>query len=454
MRRFSEHVKVLLVQAFLGRKEPGGPVFPLGLAYLAPTLREHQLLVLDLNTTSDPYGILNNSINEFRPDVIGISLRNIDTTIKKDLFLYYKQIAPTVRLIRQTRQDVKIVIGGPGFSMFAREIMQRIPEIDVGIYLEGEESFPELLAHLDQPHLVKGLFFRKDQRILFTGEREFPDFAALPLPDRSILDLKPYLGPYKNIGIQTKRGCPLDCAYCCYPFLNGRRVRIRRPSSIVDEIEELVNRYQIREFMFVDPVFSMPKEYAKGICREIIVRGLDVEWNAYFDPQNVDEDLILLARRAGCNHFMFSPDALTDSGLNHLRKGFRAKEVQKTFALARKIRGARFGFSLFCNYPGQDISGFVKTILFYLKVNFLLLGRGGADLNWIRIEPNTRIHQMAIECRFIDHKTDLLPTNKSDLRGLFFNPRPFCSFDPLLDMGLNLIDKIFKPLMRKVIRRR
>lgn len=445
-------MKILLVQSYLGRKEKTGPIFPLGLAYLAAVLKKHHVKVIDLNIEAEPYNRLKEEVSVFNPDVVGISLRNVDTTLRRDIFYYFKELKPTAELIKKTKPTVKLLIGGPGFSMFTSRIMERVPEIDIGVFLEGEESVLELLENLDDPEKVKGLYIRKNNSAHFTGQRKLPEFNKLPFPDRNIVPIEPYLGPYNNIGVQTKRGCLLKCVYCTYPFLSGKILRQRSPENVVDEVEHLVNNFNIRNFMFVDSVFNIPKEHAQEICQEVINRGLDVEWNAYFDPKNVDEDFVLLAKKAGCRHFMLSPDAITEKGLVYLRKNFTLKDVYKTLAIAKRMKGVRFGYGVFCNFPGQDLAGYLKTILFYIKGNLFLMGKGGVDLNWIRIEPNTEIHKNAIEKGIIDHDMDLLPEDKIELRSVFYNPPPLRYIDPFVSLMLNVVDKLLKPSLKYILR--
>ncbi len=447
-------MRILLVQSYLGRGDPHGPVFPLGLACIASMLKKYQLKLLDLNVEANPYPKLKEELLNFDPHMVGLSVRNVDTTMRRDIFYYFKEVKPTAELIKKTRPGVKLVVGGSGFSMFAGKFMERVPEIDVGVYLEGEESMPELLANLNNPEKVRGLFIRKNSSIHFTGNREFPDFDALPMPDRNIVDVGPYSGRRSNnIGIETKRGCFLKCAYCSYPFLNGCRLRLRSPGKVVDEIEQLVKNFDIRNLMFVDSAFNISLDHARAICHGIINRGLDVKWNAYYDSRNIDEDFMLLAQKAGCTHFAFSPDAITDKGLDCLQKNFTEKDIYKTFTIARKMKGAKFGYSFFCNSPGQDLKGYLKTLFFFLKANLLLMGKGGVTLDWIRIEPNTRIHQIAVERAVMDENTDLLPVSEAGLRSLFYNPPPLKYMDPIVNLMLDIVDKLLKPLSRAIFSR-
>ncbi len=448
-------MKILLVQAFLGRFEEGGAVYPLGLSYIAAALKEHDVQIFDPNTSESPYDELKERIASFHPDVVGISLRNIDTTQVRDPFYYFKTLQPTVRLIKVSNPSIKIIIGGAGFSMFARKIMERVPEIDFGVYLEGDETIPELISKLDGPEDVKGIFLRKGSTVVFTGQRPFPDLARLPMPRRDLVDIRKYDHPvYTNIGIQTKRGCPLRCAYCSYPFLNGRKVRTRPVEQIVDEIEYLVRDLNIKRFMFTDSVFNMPEQHAENICREIIRRGLKVQWSAWLNVKGLSEHMLKLALDAGCTNFSFSPDAASNPSLRAMGKDFTEEDIFTVIRMFKKTPGVRVEFNFFCTPPAQDFIGVLKVIRLFLIVNLSFMGRGAVNLIWVRIEPDTAIHDAAIREGIINEATELLPAKGQDLGNLFYScPATRWYADPLFKFVLTAREK-GKPLLKKLFGRR
>jgi radical SAM superfamily enzyme YgiQ (UPF0313 family) len=384
---------------------------------------------------------------DFKPDVVGLSIRNIDTTVKTDIFYYFKTVPVTIKLIKETMPDATVVVGGSGFSLFAREIMDRIPEIDFGVYLEGEETFPELIEKLDMPQEVKGLYYRKGRDVFFTGERLLPDFKNLPIPRKDFVDMKQYQNPLFNVGIQTKRGCSSKCAYCSYPFLNGNHIRLRSPIKVVDEIEYHLKEFGVRDFMFADGVFNVPETHAEAICNEIIKRGLDVNWAAWCEIKHFSEKFLLQARKAGCRVIGFSPDAASAEALNLLGKDISPKDIENAVRLIIKHKGVKAGFGFFCTPPGQTAVGVLRTIYMYLKINILLLSKGGAAMGWIRIEPHTRMEQIAMEEGLITKDTNLLPEKEEDLKALFYSSKPFWMADRLVELILWLVDSLVKPAL-------
>lgn len=430
-------MRILLIQSYLGRKEK--PVFPLGLAYLVRNLDEHDVAAIDPNVLDDPFGSLRKKLNDFRPEIVGISLRNIDTTVFKDRFFYYKMLSTTVNLVKEVLPDSKIIIGGSAFSLFAEEIMRRNPQIAYGVYLEGEETFRELLSNLTMPAIVRGVYYRDGENVFFTGLRYHFDFKNAPLPRWNLFDLSLYNHP-EGIGIQSKRGCVLKCAYCTYPFLTGKGLRLRPPEKVVDEVEDIVGKYNIKYFMFADTVFNLPQRYAEEICREIIRRKITAKWSAYFSLKEMKEEFIRLAREAGCYLFFFSPDGFSDRSLTILRKEISKRDLTHVYNMVRRLnlKDTKFDFSFFLNAPGLNYFSFFSLLWLLLKTNFLLPRRKfmHVSVNVARIEPHTELEKIALREGGLSKETDLLPHDEQFLSSVYYH-----------NTDIKLAENIFKSLL-------
>ena len=343
-------MNILLIQAYLGGTEP--PVFPLGLSCIASSIEGHAIKAFDPNVSKDPHQELIHMLKGFQPDVIGISLRDIDSTNTRKVIFYYRYFKEIIDLLKANSPNhSKIIVGGSGFSMFASKIMQDEPRIDFGVYLEGEKTFPELIRNLKDPHKVKGIFYRKNGRVLFTGSRDHVDLNMLPAPDRTIIGIEPYIGIPDAIGVETKRGCALSCIYCIYGFLNGKRYRLRTAEKVADEIESLVSDSGVRSFMFVDSVFNIPLSHAEAICEEMIKRRVHASWSAWFNEKYLTEEFVKLVRRAGCEKIMLSPDGFSDEVLFSLGKTMNKRDILETFNILRKIDEVEVCYNFFKNPP-------------------------------------------------------------------------------------------------------
>lgn len=400
-------MNILLVQAYLGGSEP--PVFPIGLSCIASAVKGHELKVFDPNVAANPFSEMVETLASFKPEIVGISLRNIDSTNKRKVVFYYKLLKKMIDIIKAGPcSGVKIIIGGSGFSMFAHEIMQDEPRIDYGVYLEGERTFPELLEQLEHPGSVKGVLYREGGKIIFTGPNIQTDLNAVQLPDRAIIGISAYIGAPDSIGIETKRGCMLGCVYCVYGFLNGKNMRLKNPVRVVDEIEALTRDMQLQSFTFVDSVFNIPLSHAEAICREIIRRRLKVSWSAWFHEDRLTEKFVKLAVDAGCNKLILSPDGFSDKTLRKLGKSIKKQDILEVFNLLKNMRGFEVCYNFFKNPPGQDLFTFLKLMRFYVITKLRLGKRAHFEFNAMRIEPHTGLYKIALEEGLIKKEDNLL----------------------------------------------
>ncbi len=301
-------MKILLIQSLSKNLRP---VFPVGLARIISVIKDrHEVKVFDPNLVPRQHlRLLREILKSFQPDVTGISLRNIDSIDYIGREYFYPDFVAIVQLVKKESPDTRLVVGGGSFSLFSESIMKDRPEIDAGVLLDAEASFPELLDHLDHPEKVKGIYLKKGQSIIFTGHRSPVDLDQLPWPSYEFFDLDRYLSRIIGIGIESKRGCLLKCAYCPYPFLTGSHIRKRNPVNVVDEIEYLVNHYNIKTFSFLDSVFNLPLSHAEAIISEISKRNLKIQWSCWTNEKYFTESFARTAIKAGCVSFPLSTDA-------------------------------------------------------------------------------------------------------------------------------------------------
>ncbi|MBF0488126.1 MAG: cobalamin-dependent protein [Nitrospirae bacterium] len=455
-------MNVLLVQQDEGVRAYHVPLYPIGLSYIAAALKEHSVRIFNPNSFEYPGSLeeLKKEIVRFNPDIVGLSIRNLDTTQRRDPHIQFKTVRPTIDAIKEACPTAKIIAGGSGFSLYAMEIMNRIPEIDYGVFLEGDESIVQLLDNLDRPETVRGIFYRGNgaknpSEAIFTGTRATPDFSRIPMPDRAprVIDTKSYIGDYYNIlGVQSKRGCVFKCTYCSYPFLNNDSVRLRSPVEVVDEIGHMIENYGLKSFVFVDSVFNLPERHAREICNEIIRRKLQIKWGAWLTPKMLTVEFLHLMKEAGCVHVGFSPDAVTDEGLRYLQKGITYKEVKNSIKVMRKTKGIVATYNFFCAYPGMDLRAVLRTIYLYFKIPLAIFARASVGLGWIRIEPHTAVYDTALKEGIITEGLDMLPEKEEDLLKLFYVPKRLWYATLAFDILAFLADELIKPVGRAAFR--
>jgi radical SAM superfamily enzyme YgiQ (UPF0313 family) len=387
-------------------------VFPLGVAYIASMLKGHEVTVFDANVTRDPLGVLSRRLRAEQPDVVGISLRNMEslsnTHFRKNLS-FYSNFKSMLRLIRDAAPSCRIVVGGPGFSVFSKEIMSENREIDFGVVSDGETTFANLLRDVDHPERVRNLLVQGEDGVAFTGIGEPVIFDLLPSPSRELFDLSEYKKVPYSLNIQSKRGCAFGCVYCTDPFLGNYVLQLRSASKVVDEVEELANNYGVGSFWFVDPIFNYPPKHSSEICAEIRKRKLDVQWTAYFREDFLNVRLMREAVDAGCTGFVFHSDGACDQVLAFLGKKIGIVDIERTIDMACQVEGAHVEYYFFCEVPRDNFKNMVALAKFTAKATFKCRGKlDGLGMSRTRIYPHTRLHEIAIREGKIGRDTNML----------------------------------------------
>jgi pyruvate-formate lyase-activating enzyme len=335
-------MRVLLVSA--NREKLPSPVVPLGILAVAAALREplpgrpdHDVSVADLCFEQDPLAALRRAVRDDHPDVVGIGIRNLHTNAYDGSEELLAEYAAVVRAVRE-ETAVPVVLGGSGFSLRPQTLLAELGG-DHGVVGEGERVLRDLLDTLQSgdtpPRIVSSAVAAREAAAPLTKLRPRPiasDLDLLPLPARDLVDPR-YYAHDGTEAIQTKRGCAFQCAYCDYPDLEGRKVRVRDPEAIADEVCERAARPDVTHVFFVDSVFNVPRAHALAVCRALVARGSPVPWVCYGSPASFDDELVAAMAEARCAGVEIGTDTGTEAMLKKLRKPFTLREVLETRAL-------------------------------------------------------------------------------------------------------------------------
>ncbi|WP_286947305.1 B12 lower ligand biosynthesis radical SAM protein BzaD [Acetobacterium sp. UBA5834] len=418
-------MKILFIQALSMEGIDIERVYPIGIVVLASQVErctDHRLALFDMNMALDPYGDLRQQLDSDKPDVVCLSLRNIDPLGNKTSSLI-PGFAVTLAVIKRYAPETRILAGGTGFSLFPERLMQDYPEIDFGVTGEAENIIVPLLNNLNNPPRLPGLCYREKEAVIIVppvGDYDMRDYV---MPNRDLLDPRPYLTVNKyveSIGVETKRGCCFCCGYCSYPLLQGTKMRCRTPVAVVDEIQFLYETYGVTRIHFTDSVVNIPVDHLDSICAEIIRRGLPINWSGFFRENLLTEENVALYTQSGCECFSLSPDGLSQTALDALDKNMKVQDILDT-AQVLAASGAVTVYHFLVNTPGdtaatqQEAKELIDAIY---KIHHASKTLGTIVLNNIRILPGTRVEQQALEHGVITPETDLLyPT--------YYNPAPY-----------------------------
>jgi len=307
---------------------------------------------------------------------------------------FYRQVIQTIK----KKSHGFIVIGGSGFALSPDSILEFLGT-DFGIVGEGELSFVKLIKRIEEK---RNLLTRLRPEIIDSSLEIIENLDAIPIPNRSGFDNKAYL-KWGGVGnIQTKRGCPFRCIYCTYPIIEGKKIRLRNPKFICDEIEGMLE-YGINNLFFVDNIFNYPIEHAQAICQEIISRNLAIKWSCYANPRFITPRLIELMLAAGCTGIEFGSDAANQSMLANLGKNFTVNDLTEASAICNKS-GLSFCHNLLLGGPGETM----ETVQQSLDVINNMSPTAVICMIGIRVFPNTRLSLIAMKEGMIEPEEDFL----------------------------------------------
>lgn len=349
-------MRVLLVS--LNNELLPEPAFPLGLAMIAGSLAEtvHEYELVDLCFTTKE--ALFASAARYNPDVIGLSLRNVDNVAYPDTTTYIPYYHTVIAGLRSVT-GCPIILGGPGYSLFPTDLLD-VLGCDYGIKGSGEKLFPELLRCIEEklpPPDCQRVYVRYGNRI-DCGTGTSP--VVQRVPDHTQFDHTAYHQAGGMINVQTKRGCAFTCIYCSYPVLEGRVPATRPVPEVIAELRMLAAQ-GVEEIYFVDSVFNHPVSYAKSICRALIAADLPLKWTCYAAPYLFDQEMADLCVASGCLGVEFGTDSMSGPMLKNMGKVFSIEDVQEASRHCHQA-GLAFCHALLLGGPGETWETVRETV--------------------------------------------------------------------------------------------
>lgn len=447
---------------------PCKKVYPTGITYLAdfihrrrPDVRQH-ILDLSLLPRADRPVALRETTHRHRPELICFSWRDIqifsphegDASLEqafnfyyagnplkrlaasfqglRNLYRYYQDIRLNLSypwLIHREFPGARIMIGGGAFTAFADQLIDKLPEGTLGLLGEGEDA---ILKVLNGESLADERFIIKENGQITKGTQRQPallDALTIDLP--YLTSIFPQHTAYVNdcIGVQTKRGCPYDCAFCLYPYIEGKRVRYRPPRNVVRDMVQYYHQWGARRFWFTDAQFITGKE-AYPQCTEILERmiheRLKVEWSGYVRTSLITGALAKLMVASGVGDLEVAITAGSQKVLNSLHMGFKLEHL---YDGCRYLKEAGFAGRVILNYslnsPEETEATLLQSIESY-KIVASILGEDRVFplMFFLGVQPNTDLEQRLLSDGHLSAGYNPLSLAPWNIKKLLYNPAP------------------------------
>lgn len=311
-------------------------------------------------------------------DVVGISAFTSN----------YKECSEIIRNIKNNNPNVITIMGGVHISALPAETLAENDNLDFGVIGEGEITFKcfldcLMLKNKDTAmfHEIDGLCFKDKNKVFVNKRRELiKNLDELPLPAYDLLDISSYeLKPhqvwsYKKINLKpfmllfTSRGCNHRCSFCSSHIIWGSRPRYKSPTKVLQEIDLLVNNFKVKALYIDDDSFVSNRENAMAILDGMIKRNYNLNFLCNARADQLDEELIIKLKKAKCHLIRIGVESCNEEILKAMKKGSSIYQVEKTFALCRKI-GIAASASLIIGHPPENWKTFRETIFKIKKIN-------------------------------------------------------------------------------------
>ncbi len=409
-------------------------IAPLGLDYLADTLREtgHEPYLLDLCLAEFGSNEIRRKIDQFSPDLVGVTIRNTDDCYFTGQSFFLPEIKKIVRLL-QAISGVPVVLGGVGFSTAPSAILEYC-QADLGVAGEGELALPCLLAALergDRLTRVPNLVYRSNGSVIRNPMVDV-DLARLPIRRRTFVDNPYYFRRGGQAGFETKRGCAMKCLYCADPLAKGRSIRLLPPQRVIEELTAIMGQ-GIDHLHTCDSEFNLPQQHAQQVCKAMIAGGMGdkVRWYAYCAPTPFDEESATLMKRAGCAGINFGVDSACDSILRNLGRHFTASDLHLSSQLCRRHQ-IPFMYDLLMGGPGETYGTIRETIDFVRRLEPDCVGISMG----LRVYPETPLAHLIQSHGKMEENPELLGETRDNSEFM----RPVFYISP--ELGEDFIDYV------------
>lgn len=318
------------------------PVMPIGACMVAEACERagHRVQVLDLMFEKESFASVGAAVAVFRPDVVGLSVRNIDNNDMRDPVFYLDDLPLLVNTLRGLT-DAPVILGGAALGVMPEAILRHAGVL-CGVVGDGERVFPLLLERIagGEPfHELPGVALLDQGAFTLAPCRDNGDRVDCAVPEyHRWVNTAAYCSQLSAAPVQTKLGCPFQCVYCTYRKLEGGRYRLADPESVAEAVTRLVVS-GMGDIEFVDSVFNAPRDHALALCNALSRKDHHGRLQSLeLNPLHVDDELLTAMEHAGFVGIGVTAESAADPVLQGLGKGFTSREVHRAAEAVRRHR--------------------------------------------------------------------------------------------------------------------
>ncbi|MCI7443259.1 MAG: DUF4080 domain-containing protein, partial [Clostridium sp.] len=266
-------------------------------------------------------------------------------------------VSRVANLIKLVSPQTEILYGGPEVSYDSKAFMEK----NIGEYLiegEGEKTYRDFVEYklgLRELSNIKGLYYRKNDEIIFNGTRPLMDMDEIVFPYEEDEDLN-----NKIVYYEGSRGCPFRCKYCLSSTTHG--VRFHSIERTLEELNFFIKK-GVRLVKFVDRTFNCNHKYSMAIWDFLIKADTNTKFHFEISADILKEEEIELLRKAPKGRFQFEVGVQTtnDNVLKNINRFVNFSDIKEKVEELLSINNINQHLDLIAGLPGEDYKSFVKS---------------------------------------------------------------------------------------------
>lgn len=362
---------------------------PLGLMILAATVPDHEVEILDLRNYDYSPDYFRKKVQGF--DVVGISAST-------------SMINPALELCKIAKEnDVRTIIGGYHASLVPETAL--FPQVDLTVKGEGEITFPAVIKTLEKSNdlkndlkKIKGINFKNGTTLYQTENRPQINLDDAPFPRRDLVKKYNYHYFWATIDtLESSRGCPHQCSFCCISCHWGRGWRQKSPMRVIEEFHHM----DIKKnwFIFNDSETTLNMKRIGKICELIMEYGYQKKWKSC---QGRVDDVVRNPRimdqmsDAGWKMMFIGIESIHQKSLDSMGKKISIEQIKKAVKMLHD-RGITIFGSIIIGNIGETKEQVMETIRFAEKLNIDIM-----QFTALTPYPSTELYKQAKANGWID----------------------------------------------------
>lgn len=351
----------------------------------------------------------------FEQDVLNTISKELKDSLFVGISLLTSEAPDAYRIMKYIKEnsDIPVVVGGWHCTLFPTQ-MAECGYVDYVVVGEGEEHITQIAENIKNNKPIDKKIFHKEILNLetlplpaYSIDRKIETFINDFLTDK-LSDL--VVKPMRWLPYETSRGCPSFCTFCINVVADNTRYRKKSAEKVINEIEQLVNKYKLTHLKFIDDNFFVDIKRVREICKGIIEKKLNITWDAecrcdYFNDRMLNDETLALVKKSGLVQLTVGIESGSLHTLKLMKKGITPEQAE--YAI---IKCSEFKIivrpSFIIEIPGETMDDIKKTIKFVNR--FIQYPYFSCGIQTFRPYPKCELTENIIKNGFFEEPKNFL----------------------------------------------